>query len=321
MELTLNRKTIISLICLNLITSSQFAVSKPQQAIDFGHIEEIKGLVKRGAYSKARPLMHQLLINHPDDTSYHLVAARLYKKMGLWSRAITEYEWIRQKHPKLAEPYIALSEMYMENLSSDIALSMAEEATYLAPNSQDAVSQLIKALIANHEYQRAESELESLIDKFPNDANVMHLAFTLRKDTGDYKEAKKFLDKAIKLRPEKLAWLLDLYDVSMAQHDTKGAKFAINAYLKESPDSIEALLKKAWLAEIYLYDYQEARLAYEKVISLDPENWVSEAGLERVIKKQSDVAETVKRCVRRFISDLIGWIGSFFQNASSDDLS
>lgn len=302
-----------ALICLNLLCPGPIlAASQTFSSVSDGELKEVKALVDQGAYSKARPLMHKLLMANPTNPTFHLVAARLYKKMGLWSRAIIEYEWVRARQPDLSEPYIALSEMYMENLSSQLALSMAEEATYLSPDSQEALSQLIKALIANQEFSRAERALETLINRFPEDPNCMHLAFSLRKDTGDYKEAKKYLEKAIRLKPSKISWLLDLYSINMNLHDTRAANQAIDLYLAKSPRSIDALLKKARLAEVHLYDLKEAEDSYKKVIELDPESFVAEAGLERIKRKQIDAAEAIKRSIRRFFSQLFNWIGSIF---------
>ncbi|MBI1272112.1 tetratricopeptide repeat protein [bacterium] len=271
----------------------------------------VKRLTEEGAYSRARPGIEKLLFEYPEDLSVHLGAARLYKKMGLWSRAIMEYEWVRTHDPVSSEPYIALSEMYLENLSSDLALSMAEEAIRLAPQSKKAHAQLISALLASYRYQDADRELRGLLGKFPRDAAVRHLAYQLNKNTGDLKAAKHYLEEAIELDPRKPAWLLELSDICEALGDIGCARASLKEYLKKMPDSVEALQKQAWLQERYMFDYPAATRTYELILARDPENWVAEAGLERLNLKATDPAENIKRGIRKFFSDIGTWLESF----------
>lgn len=285
-----------TLISLGLVNTA-YADSNPD-------IEDIKKLVSMGAFSKARPKTEELLKSNPENLNVRLEAARLYKKMGLWSRSIAEYEWISKKYPDMPEPYIALSEMYLKFLSSDLALSLAREALYLAPDSRDAARQLISALIANRQYEEAGAELDRLVKQNPDDPLVMHLAFNIRKNTGDLKDAKNYLTKAIKLKPEKISWQLDLFEISFALRDYRSAKIAINTYLESSPDSIDALQKKAYFEETCLFDYKKAQETYNHILKNDHENWVAQAGIERLKKKNSDIAESIKMGIRKFFSDI-----------------
>lgn len=268
---------------------------------------QVDELIRQGAYSKARERIESLLATAPDNLNYHLRAARLYKKMGLWSRAIMEYEAVRRQSPNLAEPYIALSEMYSENLSSDLALSMAREAVRLTPNSKKAVGQLISSLLSNYQYQEANEELAALLKRFPRDGEVHYLAYKLNKDTGDLKTAKVFLEEAINLAPAKISWLLELSDICEALHDINCARSSLKTYLEAEPDSVEALQKRAWLEERYLFDFQAASRTYSRILELDPESWVAEAGLDRLKLKRKDAAEAMKRAVRKFFSDISNW--------------
>lgn len=298
---------------LSLILASSLAIfSLPVSAAatadngDFS-LTQVDALIKEGSYTKARSRIEQLLTTDPGNLDYHLRAARLYKKMGLWSRAIMEYESVRRRSPELAEPYIALSEMYRENLSSDIALSMARKAIRLKPNSKKAVAQLISSLLANYEYQEANEELKGLLKQFPKDGEVRHLAFKLYKETGDLESAKRYLEEAISLAPTKISWLLELSDICEAVGDISCARASVRSYLEVEPDSVEALQKKAWLEERYLFDYQGASNTYSRILELDPESWVAEAGLERLKLKRKDAAEAMKRAVRKFFSDIATW--------------
>lgn len=314
------RVFIILLLLIGLRAPAQAV--EPRTARD-PELSRIESLVNQGSLIKARRAVESVLSEQPGNIQARLLAARIYKAMGLWSRSILEYESIRSEDPDLVEPYVALSQMHLENLSADLSLSLARQAVRLAPDSKEARVALISGLIATHEYSDADRELEALIKRFPADAAVLYMAFQLYRDNGEFKEARDFLRKAIKANPDRIAWLLDLYDVCESLGDIKSAEQAVELYLTKAPSSVEALEKLALLQENYLYDYVLAGRTYDKILAIDPENWNALAGKDRIEIRQNDLAMSYKRRFRHLWASLMNrlsaWLDSFFQQKEIRD--
>ncbi|MBK9145667.1 MAG: tetratricopeptide repeat protein [Candidatus Melainabacteria bacterium] len=314
------RVFIILLLLIGLRAPAQAV--EPRTARD-PELSRIESLVNQGSLIKARRAVESVLSEQPGNIEARLLAARIYKAMGLWSRSILEYESIRSEDPDLVEPYVALSQMHLENLSADLSLSLARQAVRLAPDSKEARVALISGLIATHEYSDADRELEALIKRFPADAAVLYMAFQLYRDNGEFKEARDFLRKAIKANPDRIAWLLDLYDVCESLGDIKSAEQAVELYLTKAPSSVEALEKLALLQENYLYDYVLAGRTYDKILAIDPENWNALAGKDRIEIRQNDLAMSYKRRFRHLWASLMNrlsaWLDSFFQQKEIRD--
>lgn len=293
-----------------------FALEEGESIIDDPTLATEVKLIDDGSFSNARLRIDQLKRDRPDDVNVKLLAARLFRKTGLWSPSIMEYEGVRSKRPDLLEPYIALSEMHRENLSVDIALGMAREAVYLAPHSVRAREALISALIDNHNVQVALSELNELAKMKPEDPALLYLSFKVYKGIGEPEKARQFLERAVRISPDNVAWLFDLAEIYEDTGDYKLARDAIQKYINASPDSIRALSKLAEILEFRLYDLDGAREIYDRVLVIEPDNQAALAAKERLVKKRNDVAAAIKRSIYKFIS----YVLSFFAGDKKTDV-
>jgi len=269
--------------------------------------EEVK-LIENGSYSNARSRLEKLLKERPDDVNVKLLGARLFRKIGLWSISIMEYENVRRKNPEIVEPYIALSEMHRENLSVEIALAMAQEAVYRSPHSVRAREALISAYIDNHSVQQAQSELTELMKQRPADPDVLYLSFKVNKGIGELEKARADLERAMKLRPDNVGWLFDLAEIYEDTGDYQQARETINKYIDASPDSTRALSKLAEILEFRLYDLEGAKQIYDRILAIEPDNQSAILGKQRLARKRNDIAAAFKRGIYRFVA----FIGSLF---------
>lgn len=316
----LNPPTSKRVILAGLVVCSLAIIGLPALAIEDGEVmiddptlaEEVT-LIEDGSYSNARVKIESLRRERPDDINVRLLAARLFRKIGLWSLSIMEYESVRSKRPELVEPYIALSEMHRENLSVEMALGMAEEAVYRAPHSVRAREALISALIGNHNVQQAQSELVALIKFRPLDPDVLYLSFKVNKGIGEPEKARKDLERAMNIRPDNVAWLFELAEIYEDTGDFQQARNTIQKYVDASPDSTRALGKLAEILEFRLYDLEAAGKVYERMLAIEPDNQTALAGKERLLKKRNDVAAAIKRGIHRFFS----FLGSLFSRKTA----
>lgn len=307
------RLTEVVLIGSLFACASIIGLPSPTRALDDGEVRisdpalaAEQKLIEDGAYSDARARLEKLVAERPDDVNVKLLGARLFRKIGLWSISIMEYEKVRQMNPDLVEPYIALSEMHRENLSVEIALGMAEEAVDRAPHSVRAREALISALIDNHNVREAQKELTALIKRFPADPDVLYLSYKVNKNLGELGSARSDLERAMKIRPDNVAWWFDLAEIYEDTGDYEQALATINKYIEVSPDSTRALNKLAEILEFRLYELDGAGRIYDRILTIEPDNQFALAGKDRLLRKRNDIAATIKRSVIRFFN----YIGS-----------
>ncbi|MBZ0186880.1 MAG: hypothetical protein K8F91_11595, partial [Candidatus Obscuribacterales bacterium] len=92
--------------------------------------------------------------------------------------------------------------------------------------------------------------------------------------------------------------------------DIPAARRTIEVYLSKAPNSVEALERLALLQERYLFDYVSAGKTYDKILSIDSENWNALAGKDRIKVRRNDVAMTFKRSVRHLWRQFMEWLDS-----------
>lgn len=297
------------------------AMSQPPLPVWAGAIEPsiayTQKLIDAGSFSAARKMVERMKAQSEDDSRVHLLAARLYRRMGKWSLSIVEYENVLRLEPDLLEPHIALSQMYLENLSAERALLMARNAALIDPTSKEARITLVSALLANYNSQEAREEFERLKRDYPSDPDVLYLASRLYLEAGEVAAARQSLETALRLKPENINWLFELCDICQSAGQYVEARDAMQLYLKAAPDSVPAFLKLAEIEEYGLRELNGARRAYSKALELDPENLTAIAGLERLDRKRTDVAAAVKRAVRQWFS----WWWSLFFGSGEDSTS
>ncbi|MBX3072611.1 tetratricopeptide repeat protein [Candidatus Obscuribacterales bacterium] len=267
-------------------------------------------LIDEGSFSAARARLDKLQVERPDDVNVKILAARFFRKIGLWSVAIMEYEKVRRVKPEIVEPYIALSEMHRENLSTEIALAMAEEAVARAPQSVRAREALISALIDNHNVSQAQAELLALNKARPTDPEVLYLSFKVKKALGELEQARIDLEKAMKLSPNNVAWYFDLSEIYEDTGDYQQARATIGKYIEASPDSTRALAKLAEILEFRLYDLDGAKQIYDRILVIEPDNQSALAGKDRLLKKRNDLASTIKRNIYKFFAFIVSIFSS-----------
>ncbi len=272
-------------------------------------LRSLDKLIDDGTYSTARMKIEKLKQDNPLDPDVCLLAGRLYRKIGLWSLSIVEYETVKNIKPSLAEPYIALSEMHLESLSVEISLSLAREAVRLAPNEVRAKQALIAALIANHNVKEAQEVLSKMITGSASDPEMLYLSSSIHSKMGDVETAKQELEKAMALRPENLNWLFDLCEIYEANGEYDAARKAVSRYVEVAPESIKALSKLAQILELRLYELDSASQIYDRMLLIEPDNAIALAGKERLEKKRKDFASFVKRSLYRAFN----WLTTLFQ--------
>ncbi len=265
-------------------------------------LAQLTALVNDGALMSARPKIESLVAHNAQDFRVALLAARLYQKMGLSTLAIIQYEKVRQASPRMLEPLIALSRMHLENLSSNLAVQLAEDAVAIDGKSKEARLALVDALIANQSMRRARMQSQKLAQLYPNDNEVQHALYMVAMAYGEDEQALAYLKPAAEGQ-KKPSWLLELAGLYQSLRRYNQARDVYQQMLQDDVGNLEALVGLAHLYEFDLGDYMSAIATYRKIIEIFPDDTGAHAGIERCMGKQADLALWVKGSIYR----LFGW--------------
>jgi tetratricopeptide (TPR) repeat protein len=264
-----------------------------------GDLAEVDRLIAVGSLLQARQRVDSLLKIYPDDWQVALTAARLYRKMGLSSYAILEYERVRGARPLMSEPLVALSEIHLENLSTELAQRLAREAVYLDPKSREARLALVSALLAGQSVSQAREQAEALAQKFPGDPEVEHVLANAAQAFGENDKALNLMILAVQARPAEQTWLLELAALYEANQDYTKAEACLKTALARDGQDVRALDALAHLYEFKLLDYARARSCYSALRALLPDSASAQAGMDRCLVKQGDLALSFRNFIRR----------------------
>jgi len=263
--------------------------------------ERISALINEGALLPARTRVELLVARYPANWRVSLLAARLYRKMGLSGFAAMQYEKVRAHDPRMVEALVALSEIHLENLSTEIAIVLARQAVEIDPRSKEARQALVEALLAGQFLRQARDQAQTLNSMYPSDADVAHTQASVAQAFGQYDVATAMLLRALATRPEKINWRLELADIYQAQGQYAACYATLKQVLEAEPHMLEALNKIAHLQEFDMHDYMPAFKTYRSIKEIIPDSATAQAGMDRCFAKQSDLALNVRNAFYRVL--------------------
>ncbi|MBS1952805.1 MAG: tetratricopeptide repeat protein [Cyanobacteria bacterium SZAS-4] len=296
----MKRKLLTFLILAAVSTNPAFALAESEDA----GIKQLVALTKAQSYVKATNLFDRLIEADPNNPQLRLAGARLYRRMGMFARAMSEYKLLMKSDPNMVEPVVALSQMYMEYLNLPQSLTLARHAVSLKPNDKEARIALCTVLIASDYLKEAEEELSKLQKQSGSDADVNYVAYKLYLKHGQLGKARQQLEAAMKLDPSNGPWLLDLSELCETQGDYATANQCLQRALYADPLSVDKLSRMATLQEYFLQNYDQAVEQYKRILAIDPDSVTALAGLDRCKARKNDLAGILKIQVRTLAAHL-----------------
>jgi len=261
--------------------------------------DDLAKQIDEGALMAARSKIESYLARSPQDWRVALLAARLYRKMGLSGLAILQYEKVRAQDPRRVEALVALSQLHLENLSTEIAIALARQAVGLDPLNKQARLALVEALLAGQSLRQAQDQAAILASMFPADADVAHTLSQAAQAFGHYKEATGLLLRSLALKPRNVAWRLELADLYQSQGQYQDCCNTLREILEVEPYSLDALNKIAHVEEFDLNEYMPALKSYRAVKEIIGDSAAAQAGMDRCLAKQRDLALNARNAVYR----------------------
>jgi tetratricopeptide (TPR) repeat protein len=258
-------------------------------------------LIDEGALSPVRSRVEGWLTRSPQNWRVALLAGRLYRKMGLSGYSMMQYEKVRAQNPRMVEALVALSQLHLENLSPEIAIMLARQAVQIDPHDKQARLALVEALLAGQSLRQAQEQAQILASLYPSDADVAHTLSGVAQAFGLYNEASALLLKALAMKPQKILWRLELADIYQAQGQYQACRTTLNQILEVEPYSLDALNKVAHLEEFDMHEYMPALRSYRAIRDIIGDSAAAQAGMDRCLAKQSDMALNTRNTIYRLL--------------------
>ena len=167
-------------------------------------------LLKQGKADKAIPEFKKAIELDPDNASVHLNLAYAYDLQGSVEEAIGEYQWAIELGPENHLAHNNLGVLYDKKGLYDEAIGEFDKALQIEPSDSNTLKNLEnsknnKAVIAKRQNQIAEAQKE--VQDRPNSPNASYKLARLYALDGKRDEAIEWLDKALKLGFNDLAYL------------------------------------------------------------------------------------------------------------------
>jgi len=164
--------------------------------------------------------------------------------------ATTSFNQVLKLNPRATAAQIQASQLRLEQGEADAAVGLAQDAVASAPAIPEARLVLARALVAQHDFTRAEVEINQLLSRYPRASAVHSIKGTMHLLKGDAAAARQAYQKAFDLAPGSIAALTGLTMLDMQQQKIDAARARLESRLvtdAKRPDVL-ALAGKVYLA-------------------------------------------------------------------------
>lgn len=259
-------------------------------------------LLEINELEKAENALQKALAENENDFGVLFALARLYIRMGQWTRAASYLERamkVTRNQAELSDVVCTLAEIYSDNLHNfERAMALYEEFLQMAPGHPKAVRFLAGHYFEKQMWEKAAPLLHILVSEsaqLPKSEQIaLHLkAGRVSLQIGDIEKAAMYLEKARELDPTSLDVLMELAELRFRREEWDGALSLYQALLVAHRDA----LSSEKVAEIYCRlgsikekrnDALKAVAFYEKALESHP-NWQEAAeALLRLRTHQAD---------------------------------
>jgi tetratricopeptide (TPR) repeat protein len=128
---------------------------------------------------------------------------------------------------------------------------------------------------------------------------VEHVLANAAQAFGENDKALNLMILAVQARPAEQTWLLELAELYEANQDYTKAEACLKTALARDGQDVRALDALAHLYEFKLLDYARARSCYSTLRALLPDSASAQAGMDRCLVKQGDLALSFRNFIRR----------------------
>jgi tetratricopeptide (TPR) repeat protein len=267
------------------------------------------------AQSVLEPLQ-RLLKSVPDFAPAAVLLAEAYRALGRLDEAAAIIQQQIKSSPRNAGYYAMLGLVLRQQNKIDDARKTFERAVELDPSNAPAIGQLVDLDIAAKAFARAHERVQQLRDKQPDSDVAYYLEGKLDAVEGRFDLAQNALLKAIELNANNNEAYDLLFVVYSRANNSSEALKSLSATLAKRPQDPRALLLSGLIYD-QLKDVNNARAAYEKVLSVTPDSVPALNNLAYIyaeklndLNKAAELAQKARSLAPTdaAVLDTLGWI-------------
>ena len=174
-------------------------------------------------------LQAKAMVTDPEDDAHiELHLGEIAFEQKRYESALEHYQHVANYHSNSAESWASLAMVYKMLEQYDEAEANYKRAIELEPDNEDYYFSLSEMFSANEEPEKAIEVLEEGLIENPN-SYILHMFLAMRYlDTGDYRQAELFLEKAERLEPDGLMGQMLRQAIDLMKHErTQGISRSI----------------------------------------------------------------------------------------------
>jgi tetratricopeptide (TPR) repeat protein len=212
-----------------------------------------------------------------DEPRFCYEEARTYLGTSLYRQAANQFERVRILEPESLPARLNLAQLYVIARMPDDALKMLDEIhTRPIPrtNQTDLLSVEVSARLAAQDFKGASNAVQTALDKYPSDEDLVANAAQTFMNYGLYTNALEMIDKQLKLSPDNLNALLNKGYVCLHLADYDNAIPPLSRILTLDTNALSELHRTALLnraiAHLRLSHWDEAKQDYAALQKVQP---------------------------------------------------
>lgn len=237
-----------------------------QQVVDHSQDrEDLKGLAQiylwAHRWEKAQKILEDLCAKYPEDTTAHLLLARVLQYSGKPEQAVLLYEKVVKKQTKNVDALQGLAESQMGAGNYGAAVRGYQLVLSSQPENVKARKEMADILSWERDYEKAISEYQKILSKTPNDEAVLKKMADAYEWKKDFEKSGAIYEKLLNLHPENAELVRALAGNYMARKRLEEAQVLYRRVLLEHPEDKESREK---IADILSWNkkYKEAIAIY-----------------------------------------------------------
>jgi tetratricopeptide (TPR) repeat protein len=179
------------------------------------------------------------------DENLTLDLATAYGRTGQFNDAARVLNQALKTYPSSATLTSSLVAIYVKQLRLEDADKVAEQLARRNPRDIEAQRVYLQVLVLNAENQTAAPLARKLLTQAPHDADFLYLNGVLERATGDFATARKQLEEAAKLDPNRYSTRFNLGCTLEQLQDNAGAKEQLQKAIELDPTEPESRFELA----------------------------------------------------------------------------
>lgn len=225
------------------------------------------------------------------ETQYNLALA--YERNGQISDAIVAYESLLVTYPRFLPALLNLSELLLAEQRYDEAIPVAQRARRVAPERDDIQTNMAAVLVEAERLDEAKEELDAVLSRSPNDAQVVLNQAILSVWRGDREAATRFANQLAELEGEdERVWVIRGL-LFMQENELRQAEQAFRQARSINPDDEWAALNHGVV--LSMLDRPEfAMQALEEAVAINSELAPAHRALGLMLAERGRYREAIR---------------------------